>query len=694
MIGLLYIILSFGLGWAICSLAFPRLNRITETDCLKRRISVSPYIVLIPAWYITGTLALTWVTYLVAYLCKDADQPLFYANLISMPLAFAFVVLTYLKRKQNGKIILLSKDKKSRRTELILVLSVLLLANILMWTTFFVYGDQLFIGVSVFSDFSPHVGMIRSFSYGNNFPTTYPHYAGEDIKYHFMFQFLAGNLEYLGLRIDFAFNLPSVISLVCAFLLIYLLAVKITGKLGAGILTCLFFAFRSSGTLFSYLADIPKGTGLWKTISENTDFISSTPNEDWGLWNLNVYCNQRHLAFGLAAILLILLLYLPHLYAMFEDINQYRLGLMGHGKKHGNQGRMTKLAGGIRVILFTKAGWEVKELRTAIASGILLGSMSFFHGAAVIGVLTVLFMMAVLSRRRLEYLIMAVIAVAMSVLQTKFFIHGSAVSTQLFFGFIAENKTIFGVLSYLGRLLGILPFVLVAALCIEKGVNKYLLLAFAAPLIFAFTVSLTIDVTVNHKYIMMSCMLLSIFAASVVMKLFDRREFMTGVMGIGLILVLTATGLYDFTTVLKKNIPSNAIVLDLNNELTEWIDQNSRSQDIFLTSNYTINQVVLGGAMLYEGWPYYPWSAGYDTDYRTGQVKLMYEAATPQELIALVKENKIDFIIVDQSNRSSQEYLLNEDNIRRTYECVYSTGEGDTQTAIYDTQKVIRDEKE
>jgi len=63
-------------------------------------------------------------------------------------------------------------------------------------------------------------------------------------------------------------------------------------------------------------------------------------------------------------------------------------------------------------------------------------------------------------------------------------------------------------------------------------------------------------------------------------------------------------------------------------------------------------------------------------------------------LIALVKENKIDFIIVDQSNRSSQEYLLNEDNIRRTYECVYSTGEGDTQTAIYDTQKVIRDEKE
>ena len=692
MIGLLYIILSFGLGWAICNLAFPKLGSMAETDCLRRRISVSPYILRLPAWYVTGTLALTWTTYLVAYLSRDAAEPLFYGNLIAMPLALIFTVVTYILRKKDTRannFPLLCKDKRVVTLELLFLIAIIFLANVLMWLTFYVNGENLYVGVSVFSDFSPHVGMIRSFSHGNNFPTAYPHYAGEDIKYHFMFQFLAGNLEYLGLRIDYAFNLPSILSFISAFLLLYLLAVKITGKLGAGILSCLFFAFRSSKTLFTYLTELPKGTSIWKALSENTNFISSTPNEEWGLWNLNVYCNQRHLAFGLTVIFLILLLFLPHLYDMFEDIKNYYMETREHGRKHEKK-FLKKLAGGFRVIFFTKQGWEIRDPRTAVSSGILLGSLSFFHGAAAIGILTVLFIMAVISRRRLEYIIMAVLAVALSLLQTKFFIHGSAVSTQFLFGFIAENKTFFGVVSYLERLLGILPLVLIAAICLEKGANRYLLLAFTAPLVFAFTISLTVDVTVNHKYIMMSCILLGILAAAVIMKLFERKDWISGVVGVILIFLLTATGMFDFITVLQKNTRISAVVLDLENELTAWIDENSRSQDIFLTSNYSINQVVLGGAMLYEGWPYFPWSAGYDTDYRTTQVRLMYEAKTSEELKKLVTENRIRYIIVDNDNRSSEDYIVNEANIESTYDCVYTVGEEEWKTSIYDTQKPIR----
>ena len=94
--------------------------------------------------------------------------------------------------------------------------------------------------------------------------------------------------------------------------------------------------------------------------------------------------------------------------------------------------------------------------------------------------------------------------------------------------------------------------------------------------------------------------------------------------------------------------------------------------------------------MLYEGWPYFPWSAGYDTDFRTAQVKGMYEARTPEELRSLVEENNIRFIIVDQENRSSGDYIVNEENIKNTFECVYDTGEGEWQTSIYDTQKPLQ----
>ena len=707
MIGILYLLLCFGVGWAICTLAFPQLGSLTKTDYLKRKISVSPFMILIPAWFCAGTLCLTWATYLLAYLNREAKEPLFAANLISLPaaaLVIALVAFLQIRKKSEKRTSFLCKEKKALQLEAMFLTATLVLAFVLMWTTFFVSSNQLYIGVSVFSDFSPHIGMIRSFSYGNNFPTTYPHYAGQDIRYHFMFQFLAGNLEYLGLRIDYAFNLPSMISFMTAFMLLYLLAVKITGKLGAGVLACLFFAFRSSKTLFTYLAELPKGTNIWKALAENTDFLSSTPNEEWGLWNLNVYCNQRHLAFGLTAMFLLLILYLPHLYEMFEELKKYKLTQSDHEIKvsshknkeysHKNkesshrQGKI--IAAGIRVIFFTRDGWVGKDYRTAAAAGILLGGLSFFHGAAVIGILTILFVMAVLSKRRLEYLVTAVIALCLSMLQTHFFIHGSVVSTKFLFGFIAENKTLFGAMSYLDSLLGLLPWVLLVAFCLERGVGKYLILAFSAPLIFAFTISLTVDVTVNHKYIMMSCILLGIFAAGVVSKLWERKDFWSGVVAILLVGMLTATGIYDFTTVLKKNTPNSAIVLDLKNPLTAWVNENSTSQDIFLTSNYTINQVVLGGAMLYEGWPYYPWSAGYDTNYRTAQVKRMYEAATPSELKKLAEKENIRFIIVDSENRESTDYALNEENIRETYECVYSIGEGDQKTSVYDTRKPLQ----
>ena len=704
MIGILYLLLCFLTGWVICTYFFPNLAGYTEKDYGGRKISLSPYLLLFPAWFVTGTLGLTWPVYIIAYLFGGREEPLFYANLIVLPIAFVLFIITFIIKYRKGEVTpgkLLSSGRSTIVTEIILLAAILALGLILMWTTFFIKEDKLYIGVSVFSDFSPHIGMIRSFSYGNNFPTTYSHFAGEDIKYHFMFQFLTGNLEYLGLRLDYAFNIPSIISFAGAFLMIYILAVKLTGKAGVGILSCLFFAFRSGKALYAYLTDLPEGTNIWEALRDNTGFVSNTPNEDWGLWNLNVYCNQRHLAFGLTVFFLVVILFLPNLYEMFESLKQYKLKQLEHPAEHSGEhpkpahgrgrgdGAGHKLRMRITALFFRKDAWSVKKPGFSVAAGILLGALTFFHGSAAIGCLLVLFVMAVLSKHRLEYLITAVIALILSYLQSSVFIKESAFTVQYLFGFIAENKTLFGVASYLERLLGILPFVLIAAFCLEKGIGRYLMLAFTAPLLFAFTVSMTVDVTVNHKYIMMSCILLGIYAAGITIKLLEHRDILVGMVGFLLILCLTATGFYDLITVLKKNTEASAIVLDLDDPVTRWIDENSNSRDIFLTSNYSINQVVLAGAMLYEGWPYYPWSAGYDTFARTEKVKQMYEAESPEELNALVKENRIRFIIVDHDNRESMDYSLREENIRAAYERVYTQGEGEWELSIYDTNEPI-----
>ncbi len=672
MLGMIYILVCFFTGCMICSMAFPGLIQLTENTYDGRKIRINPYFVLLPAWYVTGTLSVTWATYIAAYLLRNNQAPLKTANLIVMPLFFLISLMIYLtyishnKRKGKGEGEGQDHNYKLTVGEIILLVLVFTLASLLMWTTFFSRGGQLYVGNSVFSDFSPHIGMIRSFSAGSNFPTMYSHFAGEDIRYHFMFQFMVGNLEYLGLGLDYAFNIPSIISFITAFMLLYTAAVKISGKRAVGYLTCLLFAFRSSESLFTFLSQLPKGTDIWQALFQNTEFIGYTTNENWGLWNLNVYCNQRHFAFSITVMLLVILMFLPHIYERFEIPDR-----------------------SLKTWFFTKEGWRAGEVKSAMAAGVLLGAVAFWNGAVLIVALAVLFVIGIGSVRRSELLIMAVITVILAVLQTGFFIKGDSISPQFYFGFISENPTLPGAAAYLKKLLGILPFVLFAAFLTEKGVKRYLMAAFFLPMLLAFTFSLTVDVTVNHKYIMLSVMLLGIFAADFLVRMFEKQDVWFKLGCILLTIALTGTGLYDFTTVLRKNQPDTAVVLDLEDDLTKWIENNSDSRDIFLTSNYALNQVVLGGAMLFQGWQYYAWSAGYDTEARDEQVKLMYEADTPKELKTLVSQNNIRFIIVDYENRYSEAYELNEENIRNAYVCVYQEGEGEWTTSVYDTKLPI-----
>ncbi len=701
MLGFLYMLIAFLTGFIICKLAFRPLDTITYTTFRGKEINLSPYLVLVPAWFTVGTILITWTTYIFAYIYSSIENPLGKANTTAMILMLMICAVGALILYKKDRLAITEPGRSSwTKAEVILLVVTVVLACVLMGITLFVSHNQLYVGLSVFSDFSPHLGMIRSFSTGNNIPTTYSHFAGSDIKYHFMFQFLVGNLEFLGMRIDLAMNIPSILGFVNTVALLYVLAVKLSGKKMVGILSCAFFAFRSSKSLFTFLANIPAGKDVVEELLLNDSFIGYTTNEDWGLWNLNVYCNQRHLAFTIPVMLLILILFIQRFY---DAEKRYRL--LANGDERTSQGNidieqedtLTREKGSfkkaielIRFSLLSKEGWRVKEPGTAIAAGLLLGAAAFFNGAVVIAVLSVLFLLAIVSDRRLEFLIMAVIAVMLAFIQSSVFIDGSVISPDkglFFFGFIAENKTFWGVIDYIIRLLGIMPLLLIIAFIIVKGVRKYVLFAFSAPFIIAFTLSLTIDVTVNHKYVMLSVMLLNIFVAIFITKLYENRAIFVKTLCALLIVLMTATGVYDFYTILLKNAPKNDFIFNMDDDITEWVIENSDARDIFLTSNYALNPLVLGGAQMYLGWQYFGWSAGYDTDGRLREVIKMYSADSPWKLDALIKKHDIRYIVVDRDNRTSTDYKVNEENIAATYEKVFETGSGEWMTSIYDTTK-------
>ena len=698
--GVIYILLCLLTGRNLVKRLYPDLATWGEKSYNGRELGLPRFMTAFPVFYLVGTLLLTWGAYIVASIVMlqhpEEQRPLAMADLCVFVVAGVFdlvcLVMEIMQRRKKTEPGAGMSPRRILRAwpEILLVGVVTFFFAKLMYSTFRIEEGKLRIGLSIFSDFAVHMGMVRSFSFGNNFPTQYSHFAGEDVRYRFMFQFLVGNLEFLGLRIDHAMNLPSILSVVSACMLLYVYACKLFGNRFPGILSVLFMIFRSSPSFFRYLSEMPQEEGFWEQVWKRGLFMNYTPNEDWGLWSLKVYTNQRHLAFGMIAVFLLLIIYTPLVYEMFMRLNAQRM--VAFSKKHPEMnGRLMQALRSAaekehslsRAFLLEKECVLPESYGRPIFCGLVLGALAFWNGAMVIGALCILFVMALASTRRLEYLITAVLAMILSMLQTQAFIHGDAVAPELLYGFIVQNKTVWGVGMYLVDLTGLLILLTLVALVHYRGAIRWLLVAFLAPLLFAFHVSLTPDVMVNHKYIMLSIILLSVMAAGLLHELWLGRDILRKIAVVVLCVVMTVTGIYEVR--IQRNVDEEAFEYAQDDALIAWVREHSDSKDLWLTDWISIHEVVLGGAMLYYGWPYYAWSAGYDTYGREAIVAELFSERRPERMRQLMEREGIRYIMVDNGVRNSENYEVREDVIASLYPVVYEQGEGDWRITIYDT---------
>lgn len=623
---------------------------------------------VLPGAFGVGMLAFGWVTYLIAWAASaaGADKPLIYGNLLTMAAGAVFLLGIYIQRYRKNKRIFTDKglveDKQLFWKELIFFSVLFVFLTWLMFYVFYIKDGILYSGFTVFGDYAPHTAMMRSFSLQNNFPTQYPHFGGQDVKYHFMFQFLVGNLEFLGLRLDIAYNAASILALLGFLMLLYSIARRVVGSGKAGVLTVLFFFFRSALTFFQFLWEHLRAGDLLQVLQENTSFIGYTTNEDWGLWNFNVYLNQRHLAFGLLIVALAVWMYL-------DWVEQ--------GCRHKEKGLVW-----FRNRIFSKDAWKCRYVENALAAGLLIGMTSFWNGAAVIGGLLILMGFAVCSDGKLDYLITAVTAVVFSVLQTRLFMKGSSVEAAFQWGFIAEDKSTAGVLWYLIQMSGIF-FVgaLILFFFYKKRLQRAVLVSCLFPLVFAFCFSLTPDITVNHKYIMISYAFLAMFWAGAVCLLF-RKKWQGRILAAVLTVCLTITGIYDFVIIVRDNGPGHRVTVNTNSSLTDWLAQNLDSRDLILTPEYSISEVTMAGVMMYLGWPYYAWSAGYDTYDRAENAKEIYTSRDPERVKSLVQQERITYILFEKGMTFEEETCI-ETTIKSVYRLAYQSEDG--RIRIYET---------
>lgn len=699
MFGILYILLSIVVGFTITSICLPKLNTITSKTYTGKNIKVSPLLFLFPFWYGVGTLIMTWFTYFTAYIlhvCFNVGNPLLFANLIVMSTLSILCVIgiLYLNRK-DYLIDIFKSCKKIYINDILLVISITIVGIIIMFGSFFYKDNSFWVSESVVSDFSCHLGMIRSFSVSNNYPTQYIMFGAADIKYHFMFQFLVGNLEYLGLRLDLAFNIPSIISFVGMLSVLYVLALKLTNNRFVGWMITILYYFRSSLSVFKYLSEQPKNT-LINSLNKN-ELLDYTPCEGWGLWNIKVPMNQRHLQFGMIILFCIIIIMLPYLYKSINRISQFI--------KAKQVSKKEKVLLSIKYSLLHKKGWLTKNYIKAIFLGLVLGMLSFFHGSCVIACLAMLFFIAIVSDNRLEFIIIAVITLALTLFNTHFFIDGSTIDPQIYIGFLAERQTLIGIISYIVECFGIFALMLIIVFAISNNISRYVYFIFLVPSIIAFTLSLTPDIAVNHKYVIISICLLNIPISLVLYKLFIRPSIFSKFISILCIIALVGTGLYENQIIMHWNIDTSFHV-DNNDPRLDWMIKNTTEKDLILSGPYAQDIYMMSGCMLYEGYAYYVASAGYDYDYRYNLILQLAYASSREEVLELVKKMNVDYIIIDNCwrseyyNKESYLYYVNHikygDTVNTEYlenilNDVYNKSEAELILTTTQQEKIIED---
>lgn len=159
-------------------------------------------------------------------------------------------------------------------------------------------------------------------------------------------------------------------------------------------------------------------------------------------------------------------------------------------------------------------------------------------------------------------------------------------------------------------------------------------------------------------------------------RLWGSRNVFLRTLAVLLAITLTATGAYDLLTI--YNADKRALKIDMGSGLTEWLKENVKENDLVLTGEESMSEITLSGIMLYNGWPYYAWSAGYDTDTRAANAVEIYSSKDKEKVKKLVKKEGIDYIIY-KDGMTYEEHECSDEVIKKIYKCVFEEG----KTRVY-----------
>lgn len=500
---------------------------------------------------------------------------------------------------------------KHAATEIILIIVFFVFSWLLMAKSFGYdpRSSQFRIARHEVGDFGLHLSLIRSFSWGNNFPPESPFYPGVALPYHYYVDMAVGILERTGIRIDIALNGVSSIAFTALLFLIYKFSQLLFRKSRLlGIFSVVLFIFPSSTTFLDYFMNKPftfdSLLGMWRI----PDYIHKGPF-DGSLnsiyFTLNVYLNQRHLIVGM-------LICLSVLYVFIKNVLS--------GKKISD--------------------------RYVFILGLLLGVAVRVHSLIALGSLLSLVVLCV-AFKRFRLVIPIVLGAALPILAYVYEVTANKeliLSHPLFhFGFqSARPFSIQNVLEYWWKNMGLGILLIPLSLVTATARQRKIFLPFALLFIIANTLQLSYRIEHNHSLLNYFFIIANMYIARFLYILWQTR-ILGKCIALLLLFFLVLSGVLNIIPI--KNDYQLTVADAYNNPFMTWIKDHTERNSVFLSRQTLLDPVTLAGRRNFIGAGYYTTVMGYDSIKRQILAQRYFEAETADVLQEIRKTN-IHYVVI------------------------------------------------
>ena len=660
--------------------------------------------------------AASWLSYLIALPLDGVGDRLLVADLIAGAILLAVVVWSWLLDRRaeapasaDSEAAAEPRPRRSLaslvdRWDVVTIAAITLLVGWMMVSTYHVTDGRLAIASGLWSDFGPTSAIAQSFAVGDNFPTEYPHYAGEPIRYHFLYYFQVGNLTHLGLDPATANNVMSIGSLVAMLVLVMALGRRLFGSALVGRIGALLFFVHGALSFIPYLLSLGSIQRAADVLPNLTTFMTTGfpwRGEEWGIWTQMVFLNQRHLASAIGILLVIVLFLLDRLPKRQETVAEAptaaEVAVVTDAEAFEPVDADSAVAEPPRrqlprppnPVTASRAALRDRALPGFVLCGALAGMLPLWNGSIYVAAVALLGLWFVLFPNRPQMVLLAFWAAALSLPQLLWVRPGTMAGEQtypaFFWGYVIEDPTVVNVASYLAFVFG--PKLLLAAVALAAASWRQwrVFICFSGLVALAFLMQLSVEVLANHKFINTWLVVANVFAAAGLVRLWQARpravRIPARLVAAALATIIVVGGVIDLIPV--KNQSMLEFGMD-GDPLYDWVKNETDPRDVFLTDVYVVNPILLAGREIYYGWPYYAWSAGYDVLPREAWYKDLFANRSPREVAEQLHERGIAYVAIDDGvRRGTFAPKVNEEVFADHFERTFTDDGSHANIAIY-----------